>query len=138
MNCFRRTHLIYPVTFLFMLLVIFLSGCATQSPQVSRLRITNSGSLDIPNFVVRFPEDNIEFGDVPVGVTTEYMDVPNGIFRYAAYNFEIDGVAMTQPVTDWIGEEPMSGVLFTYTINFSPNRINTGNIIKLIDVKNDD
>jgi hypothetical protein len=117
---------------------IALSGCTAQPTQVSRLRVTNNGSLAIDNLIVRFPEDSIEFGDVPAGTTTEYKDVPNGVFSYAAYNFKVDDHIMTQPVIDWVGESPMTGKLFTYTIDFDPNRINTGDIVRLIDVKNDD
>ena len=105
---------------------------------MSRLRITNSGSIDIAKLVILFPQDRIEFGDVPAGTTTVYKDVPNGVFAYAAYEFEVDDEIITQPVIDWMGESPMSGTLFTYTIDFDPNRANTGDTIRSIDVKNDD
>lgn len=105
---------------------------------MSRLRIANNGSLAINNLVVIFPEDSIEFGDVPAGTTTEYKDVPNGIFRYAAYKFELDGQIITQSVIDWVGESPVSGKMFTYIIDFDPNRANTGDRVRLIEVKNND
>ncbi len=120
------------------LLGIILSSCTSQSAEVPRLRVTNNGSVLIEDLVVLFPEDSIAFGDVPAGTTTDYKGVPDGVFSYAAYQFVVDGQVVTQPVIDWIGESPMSGMLFTYTIDFDPSRENTGDIVRLIDVRNDD
>jgi len=138
MSNHQPRNLVFKVFLLTALLGIFLSGCNSQSAQVSHLRVTNDGSITINNLVVRFPQDRIEFGSVPAGTTTEYKGVPNGVFAYAAYEFDVEGEIFTQPVTDWVGESPMSGILFTYTIDFDPNRTNTGDRIRLIEVKNDD
>jgi hypothetical protein len=91
----------------------------TQTP---RLRITNSGVQPIENLIVWFPEDQIEFGDIPAGATTESKDVPNGVYRYAAYRLEVEGQMITQPVIDWVGEEPLLADRFTYTLDFDPSR----------------
>ena len=117
---------------------IILSACSSRASDVPRLRITNSGTLPINSLVVFFPEESIAFGDIPAGATTEYVDVPKGIYSYAAYEFEVDGQVVTQPVIDWIGESPMGGKLFTYTIDFDPARVNTGDSIRLLDVQTDD
>jgi hypothetical protein len=126
------------IMLLLLVLNTTLGGCTSQSAQVSQLRIVNSGSYAINNLTVRFPEDRISFGDIPTGETTEYKDVPNGVFRYAAYEYELDGQIITQPVIDWMGENPRSRKLFTYTIDFDPNRTNTIDRVRLNDVKNDD
>ena len=117
---------------------VVLSGCKLRAADVPSLRIINNGSVPIKNLVVLFPQDRIEFGDVPAGATTEYKEASNGVFRYAAYQFEVDGQLVTEPAIDWIGESPMSGTLFTYTIDFDPDRTNTGDRIRLLEVKNDD
>ena len=130
----QRRNWVYKVLLLTALLGLILSGCNRQSAEVPRLRITNNGSVPIKNLVVLFPEESIVFGDIPAGTTTEYKDVPNGVFSYAAYQFEVDGEVFTQPVMDWIGESPMSGTLFTYVIDFDPD----GARIQLIEVKNDE
>jgi hypothetical protein len=131
-------HLLRKALLITAVLGMILSSCKPQSAEEPRLRITNNGSVPINNLVVRFPQDRIEFGDVPAGTSTEYLDVPNGVFAYAAYEFEVDGEVITQPVIDWIGESPLSGILFTYTIDFDPARENTGDMIRLMEVKNDD
>ena len=130
----QHSNLVCKVLLLTALLGIILSGCNLQSAEVPRLRITNNGSVPINNLVVLFPEERIEFGDIPAGTTTEYKDVPNGVFSYAAYQFEVDSEVITQPVIDWVGESPMNGTRFTYIIDFDPY----GARIQLIEVKNDD
>jgi hypothetical protein len=126
------------VIFLFIVLGIVLSSCKSQSAQKSRLRIVNIGLLPINNLIVVFPQNRIRFGDIPARTTTEYQNIPNGVFSYAAYEFEVDDKTISQPVSDWVGEHPMRGNSFTYTIEFDPNRANTGDIIRLVSVKKDD
>ena len=138
MTNFRQNVLISKVLLFTALLGIVLSGCNLPSADVPKLRISNSGSIPIKNLVVLFPEDRVEFGDIAAGATTEYKDVPKGVFSYAAYQFEINGDFITQPVIDWVGETPMKGFQFTYVIDFDPNRVSTGDRVRLLEVKDDD
>lgn len=131
------------IMILFLVVNITLSACSSQSvpstqpPKVQQLRITNAGSSTITNLVVRFPEDRVSFGDVSAGETTAYKEVPNGILHYAAYEFEVDGEVISQAVIDWVGENPMNGNSFTYTIDFDPNRFVTNDSVRLLEVKTD-
>jgi hypothetical protein len=134
----------FAVFYIFILVLnLTLSGCAsqsassTQSPVVQQLRIINNGPYAVDNLVVRFPGVNVAFGDVPAETTTEYKNVPNGVFRYAAYDFEVDGKVMSQAVIDWMGETPMDGNSFTYIINFDPDRFGTNDSVQLVEVKTD-
>ena len=103
-----------------------------------QLRITNQGSLLIHNLVVVFPDDRITFGDVLPGAATDYQIVPHGVYRYAAYNVNVDGKIFEQPVVDWIGEAPMEGKSFTYILELDPSRWETENqVIRLIKVSKD-
>jgi hypothetical protein len=86
----------------------------------SRLRIRLTGSVGLENLTVLFPGARVSFGSLPGGTTSAYRDVPAGVYRYAAYEFTIDGEAHRQPVIDWVGESPMEGRLFTYTIEVRP------------------
>jgi len=99
-----------------------LIGCASPPSEAARLRITNGGIVAIENLTILFPEDEIVFGDIAVGSTTEYRTVPNGVYGYAAYRLVVNGQVMTQPVSDWVGEKPMPGHSFTYTLDFDPDR----------------
>ena len=83
-----------------------------------------------------FPDSQTAYGDVAAGSTTTYRAVARGVFRYAAYRLEIDGELVTQPVIDWVGETPMEGRAFTYTIDvdFRRPRLQT---IRLVSVTRD-
>src|SRR5262245_23816421 len=93
-------------------------GCA---PQVSRLRIKNDSAHDIQNLTVIFPDERLVFGNVAAGATTEYKPTFKGVYQYAAYELDVNGKHVMQPVIDWVGEEPMRGLSFTYTLRVDPN-----------------
>ena len=142
-----------PVFLMFVFFAVFLSACTSNStpvfhtstplstktpaPPTARLQISNSGTMDVENLTVLFPEDSIKFGDISAGSTTKYQDVPNGVFGYAAYRFEFNGQMITQSVIDWVGEVPLEGITFTYTIDFNSNRPQWG-MVKLIEVTIDE
>ncbi len=107
-------------------------------PQSQRLRITNQSAVPLHNLVVIFPDERIEFGDVPAGATTDYQAFSRGVYRYAAYDAEVDGQKYEQPVRDWMGEIPMQGDAFTYLIEVDPSRWKTeGQVIRLVKVTED-
>ncbi len=102
-------------------ILFFAVGCTGRIfPQ--RLRIKNNGTVPIENLVVLMPNSEIRFGNLAAGATTEYVNVPNGVYSYAAYRYEWNGQTLTQPVMDWVGEEPIQGREFTYTLAFDPTR----------------
>jgi len=47
--------------------------------KLQRMRITNQSNIPVHNLVGRFPDERIEFGDVPGGTTTEYREAPQGV-----------------------------------------------------------
>lgn len=110
---------------------LLLLGACGWGSESARLRVTNAGSVPIRNLTLLFPEDQIAFGDIAVGATTKYTEAPHGVFRYAAYRFEVDGAIVTQPVIDWVGEVPIEGESFTYSLATDGQRI------ELVDVTRD-
>lgn len=141
-----RVFFLNKLATLLIFLIGFATGCAplaptpVSTPAEQQLRITNAGSVDIAGLTVLFPgpradaeATRIEFGDVPAGKTTDYRSVPPGVYRYAAYEYEIDGRSVTQPVVDWVGESPMKGVRFTYRIALDPQK-QPGGQIQLLQV----
>jgi hypothetical protein len=48
--------------------------------------------------------------------------VPKGVYGYAAYRHDLNGETVTQPVIDWVGESPMEGTAFTYTLSLDPSQ----------------
>jgi hypothetical protein len=85
--------------------------------------------------IVRFPEVEALFGDVPAGVTTHYVPIPYGVFSYAAYRLEVNGQMISQPVIDWVGEQPMDGRAFTYTIEVD---VSQSRPVRLMSVTRDE
>jgi hypothetical protein len=114
-----------------------IGGCTGMSTDLPRLRVTNGGTVLASKLTVRFPMDQIEFGDIRPGLTTAYQPVPNGVYRYAAYPLEINGQMVAQPVIDWVGEQPMDGSAFTYTIAVDAGRP-AFQIVQLIAVTKDE
>lgn len=129
---------------------LLLTGTACDSPNsdsqeqggAHELRIANTGDEDIQGLVVLFPDTDpsatarIEFGDVVAGETTEYMTVPGGVYRYAAYEYTLDGQTVHQPVMDWVGEVPVEGIRFTYQISLDTTRVR-GDQMRLVEVLTD-
>ena len=93
------------------------SPLATQEVRSgASLRVTNAGARSIEGLTVIFPDERVAFGDVAVGSTTTYRGVSKGVFRYAAYEYRVGASTVSQPVIDWVGEEPMPGQAFTYAL----------------------
>jgi len=122
--------------------VVATEAVATVPPTTmprQQLRIVNEGRADIKGLAVLFPgatamaeATQIPFGDVAVGETTAYREVPSGVYRYAAYMYLLEGKTVTQPVIDWVGESPMAGTQFTYRIKLDLGKVQ-GNQMELIE-----
>jgi hypothetical protein len=98
-----------------------------------KLRVTNVGSETIFDLTVRFPRTFVAFGDVRVGDTTAYHDVPDGVFRYAALNYIRNGRPMNQSVVDFM-EAPQPGS-FTYEMRFADVELGRGLIRNLLTIQ---
>jgi uncharacterized cupredoxin-like copper-binding protein len=95
-------------------------GATAQSKAVVQsLRLVNTGSVDVRGLVVMFPDERITFGDVPAGATTTHVTATKGVYRHAAYQARLGTQVTSQPVIDWVGEQPMQGERFTYAIEAS-------------------
>ena len=138
---------------LFLLVVLWgTAACATPAPATPsptpplvtepHLRVENVGETPIQDLVVSFPAASIamaartSFGNIASNQTTAYQPIPTGVYRYAAYEYTLDGATVHQPVVDWVGETPLAGTYFTYQISFDKTQIK-GNQISLIAVLTD-
>lgn len=97
---------------------------------IQQLRVVNSGTVDIHRLYVLFPGPTAEseatrigFGNIRAGETTNYQQVPSGVYRYAAYQYTLNSQTISQPVVDWVGENPLAGVDFTYRIILDTTRV---------------
>jgi hypothetical protein len=112
-----------------------IASCGLTDPDIQQLRIRNVGFGSVGGLKVGFPDTTIAYGDIMAGVTTDYIDVPGGVYGYSAFRFQYDGSERIQPVIDFVGESPMDGKRFTYDIELSltPN----GPYILIKDVTRD-
>ena len=85
-----------------------------------QIQIHSNSELSTPinGLRVSFPDEIINYGDVPAGATTGYVDVPAGVYQYSAFRFQYNGAEVRQLVDDFVGEVPMKGHRFTYTLEF--------------------
>jgi hypothetical protein len=136
---------------LLILVVLVLTGCSATAPtpiptpthlSPQRLRVHNAGPIEIKGLVVGFagvglPVDRIAYGDIAPGATTDYQNVPNGVLAYAAYTFQMAGRETDQAVMDFIGEQPLPGNNFTYSVDYDPSRWSKNEAIRLLGVTTD-
>jgi hypothetical protein len=118
---------------------VSLSATSSTTPLTAQmLRISNKSTFTIQHLVVGFPQDRIDFGDIPPGATTNYQVIPHGVYRYAAYEVVVGGQKYEQPVVDFIGESPITGKAFTYILDVDPSKWITENqVILLLQVHED-
>lgn len=141
-----RTFFTSKLISLVFILLIVISACTTEvntpiaPAELQQLRITNSSTVDIMQLMVLFPGPTwdseairVEFGNIPAGQTSKYQEVPSGVYRYAAYEYTLNGQVFSQFVIDWMGESPMAGKKFTYQILLDPQKLE-GDKITLVAV----
>ena len=101
------------------LLGLVLTACSALDPDPASLRITNASSMELVELKVFSPGSEVSFGTINPGETSEYRVMPGGVYPYTAFEFTHEGQRVSQPVTDFVGEEPMRGSRFTYTVNMN-------------------
>jgi len=129
-----------------LLLVLALASSACDSVVLivnptsggAALRVVNVGAASVAGLVVLFPGERIAFGDLPGRGSTSYRSAGKGVFRYAAYEFQAAGRVQNQPVTDWVGEQPMEGKSFTYSVELVQGDQPSTPMLRLVDVRRDE
>lgn len=129
--------------------IVLLLGACVESNSASQattdlqqLRISNVGDTPIQDFTLLVPGTTtavltrINFGNIDAGQTTTYQMIPGGVYRYAAYEYTLDGETVFQAVVDWVGEEPLPGKQFTYQIALDETKVK-GDQIQLVNVLTD-
>lgn len=118
-----------------MVWLIALCGCTSNSIPIPQLRVINDGDHPIVGLTVVFPDDEIEFGDIPVGGSTPYKPVPNFVYSEAVYRFRIGDLEHTQSLLDF-GLPRLQRARFSYRLDFDPQRPMRGTIL-LLEITND-
>jgi hypothetical protein len=80
------------------------------------LRVANESSVPFDRVEVRFPGQDLDFGGVPAGTTTDYQLAP-GAYRYGYIEVEYNGKVYTLQPIDYVGEERLSGGRYTFALD---------------------
>jgi len=103
-------------------LAVGLITCPSCRRSNVSLRIYNEGSIAIRQLTVRFPEDEVEFGDVGRAAFSSYRAVTHGVGPYASFRFALTDAPIKQYVADFVGWKPIKGVAFTYRVRVEAGR----------------
>jgi hypothetical protein len=113
--------------------VAVVAGCSSfTGSETQQLRVTNAGTQPLSALRVFSPDTMISFGDIPGGATSGYLDVPGGVYSYAAFFFNYNGSEVRQRVDDFVGEVPMKGRRFTYVLELVTLGNEAGIVIKSV------
>lgn len=99
-------------------LLVFISGCdgsIFDSNKDVQIRIQNSSEYNLENIRVSFPEEEISYGTLAPGQSSEFRKVSKA-YRYAYIESEIEGEkAVLQPI-DYVGEDFLDEGKYTYQL----------------------
>jgi hypothetical protein len=117
---------------------------ATQLPdsETDFIRVENSGEFDIEGIWLVFPRQEIEFGEIPAGTTSEYVAVSRGVYNDIRFRLIIDGGLYTQYRLDGpMFVQLMEGSKFTMNLalveprrNFAQGRF----VVQAIELRRDE
>lgn len=96
--------------------------CAANGVDAPCLRIINESDQTLEELRIGFASEQVDYGTILPNSTGNYVHVPKGVYSYAAYRFKINGEEFSQSVTDFVGERPMGGGAFTYTVQYDTAR----------------
>lgn len=83
-----------------------------------RLRMLNQGPEAIEALVAISPHGGVDFGELAVGATTPYVDVPGGVYETLAFRYRKGGRTFTQPVMDF-DRSPLPERAYTFKLSIS-------------------
>jgi hypothetical protein len=92
------------------------------SSSVSRIRVVNESTQEFRDLDLLFPGEEVAVGDVAAGAASDYVEVPLGVYDYAAFRLVRDGESVVQPVIDFVGEAPLPIDDYTYVVGVDPDR----------------
>ena len=102
-----------------LLVALALAGCSVLGPDAAALRVYNAGTEALGDLTLFSPGSEVSFGSIAPGAWSEYRVMPGGVYPYSAFEFTYNGTRVSQPVTDFVGESPMKGSRFTYTLSLT-------------------
>lgn len=101
-------------------LAVLLLGCSSafESPGDGdiQIRIANASSASFSNVAVIFPEQEVDYGAVPVGRSSNYRRVTVA-YAYARIDVQIGSTELRIQPIDYVGETPLQPGRYTYALD---------------------
>ncbi|MDZ7691644.1 MAG: hypothetical protein U5K69_11055 [Balneolaceae bacterium] len=97
--------------------LLLFGGCSIfSSEEPVLIRVQNSSSLEMEDVTVRFPEQEVMYGDIDSGEYSSYTDISKA-YRYAYFEtIAGDKKVVLQPI-DYVGESYLEEGKYTYVLN---------------------
>jgi hypothetical protein len=105
--------------FLPLLLVLACGREPTADEDAVRIRIQNAGALDFTRTRVVYPEQEVQYGPVRAGTSTEYQELTKA-YRYAFIEVEAGGRRYVLQPIDYVGEQLLGSGSYTYRVTVHP------------------
>ena len=107
--------------FLLVLSLLVLSlGCSDAAGPDGdgvRIRIGNDSESSFTSVAVTFPEDQVDYGSVEAGSTSDYRRV-SVAYRMAYVVVRVGSTEQQIQPIDYVGEEPLEPGRYTYSLSF--------------------
>jgi hypothetical protein len=102
-----------------LLLVLACGRELTADESAVRIRIQNAGALDFTRTLVVYPEQQVQYGLVRAGTSTEYRELSKA-YRYAYIEVEAGGRRYVLQPIDYVGERLLGSGSYTYRVTVDP------------------
>ena len=109
-------------------ILLFLNlNCTGVEPEEEpvRIRVENASSLQMNNIQVQFPEENVNYGDLPPGEESEYATVSKA-YRYAFVSTTAGGNEIILQPIDFVGEKLLEPGSYTYILDINEEIFSEG------------
>lgn len=115
-------------SFSFLILLILFSGCLVNSSEddTVMIRIKNSSSYSMQNILVKFPDEEITYGDLSSGEESGF-EVVTKAYRYAYIETIVDNKTVILQPTDYVGESLLEPGQYTYNLSIDQETFNSDN-----------
>ncbi len=111
------------------LLIAAVTGCSSIVGSDVEIRFRNASALDLHDFVYQSGGEPLVFARIPAGTTTAYRLVDRS-YSYGFIEFRVDTLRYVQQPIDYVGETPLSGGQYTYTITVDPSDRSFGAVLR--------
>lgn len=111
-----NTKLVPLITVLLCTAILISCDGLLKSEEELKIRLNNVSEFNMDSVLVIFPEDEINYGNLLAGKSSEYRMV-NKAYRYAYIQVKINGgLCVLQPI-DYMGESLLKPGNYTYILN---------------------